>query len=328
MTAETTVNQIIQSALTTAATKSEAAQAFGKEAISAIDEAGFELSSPPVFSGGPAIPRFEGDLRNDPSLTFKSDLAADAGALTAQLSNIFGNFLNTYFPRSTAALAAAEQWLENAISVGGTGIKAGVENQIWERARARELKEANRLEYEATSAFAARGFSLPPGALAGRLLEVQQEAQNKISAHSRDVAIEQAKMEVENVRFAIDHALRHRLNAINGALEYWKAYLLPEDIAARKAIATAEIKNKFYHTALEYYNSQISLYGQRVRESGIFFDAANQAYMAQAQAKVGLGSAKAQAASAAANAAGQIASAAMAAINTLSQYGYAEQKTL
>lgn len=328
MSAETTVNTIISNALSTAAEKSDAAQAFSQEALSAIDEAGYDLSSPPIFSGSATAPKFSGDLTDNPSISFGSDLAADAAALTAKLATTFSGFLADYFPNISGATDAAIAWLENAIKNGGTGIKPAIEAQIWERSRARELKEADRLSAEAMNSFAARGFSLPPGALAARLAEVQQGAADKISTHSRDVAIKQAELELENVRFAVDKALGLRTAAISAALDYWRAYLMPEELAIRKALSGAELKMKFQNTALDYYRAQISLYGQQVQEGGNFFDAANRAYMAQAQAKVGLGQAKANAATAAAKAAGDIASAAMAAANTLTQYGYGETKAL
>lgn len=328
MTAETTVNTIINNALATATAKSDAAQAFSQEAITAIDEASFALSSPPTFSGGPSTPTYQGDLTDDPSVSFKSDLDADAATITAKLAGIFSGFLNTYFPGSTAALTAAETWLANAINNGGTGIPAAVEAQIWERSRARELKDAARLEEEANSSLAARGFSMPPGALSAKLQEIQQAAADKISTHSRDVAIKQAELEIENIRFAVQQAIQHRATAISAAIDYWRAYLLPEDIAARKALANAELKMKFQNTAMDYYRAQIALYNAQVQEGGQFFDAANRAYMAQAEAKVGLGRAKADAATSAAKAAGDIAAAAMAAINTLTQYGYTENQEL
>ena len=171
MSAELIVTDIISNALAVASEKSAAAQAFSQEAVAAIDEAGFGLSNPPVFSGGPTKPTFEGDLTDDPSVAFKSGVDADVAATTAKMAGIFSDFLDTYFPNIGSATDAAIAWLENAITNGGTGIKASIENQIWERSRARELKEADRLAAEATSSFAKRGFSMPPGAMAAALRE-------------------------------------------------------------------------------------------------------------------------------------------------------------
>jgi hypothetical protein len=323
---EDQINSIISAALQTASDKASAAQSFSQEALQAIDSAGFTLSNPPIFSSSTKVPLFQGDLTADPGSTFLSNLGADAAALTAQLSNIFTGFLDTYFPRAAPALQSAEAWLERVLNVGGTGIKPEIEDQIWQRARTRELREADRTIDAARTEFAARGFTLPPGALAGRIMEAQGAASDRASAISRDIAIKQAEMELETVKFAVQQTLQLRVSSIQAALEYWRGYLLPEDIAAKKAMAQADIKIKFYNTALEYFNAQIRLYGYQVQEGSNFFDAANKAYMAQAQAKVGLGQAKATAATAAAKAAGDIGSAAMAAVNALSQNSFSESK--
>lgn len=327
MSAETTVNTIISEALSRAQSMTEAAQGYSGDAVDAISEAQFQLSSPPIFSGGPTPPEFTGSLE-DPTSTALSNYDANVGDMIDSLVPIFTGFLTDHFPRTDACLTVAEQWLCDTIQNGGTGIPADVEGQIWERARARELADASRREDEATNAFAMRGFTMPPGALSAQLMEIQQDAANKISAHGRDVAVEQAKIAIETVKFAVGEALRYRIAAIQAAIEYWKAYLLPYDIAAKRALAEVDIKTKFYNSALEYFRTRVLLYGHQVQEATNFYGSANAAYMAQAKALEGLGAAKAQAATAAAKAAGDIASAAQSALNTLAQYGYVENKEL
>lgn len=323
MSAETTVDQIIQAALTRAQEMTEAAQGFSNDAIKAIKDTQFQIEQQPSFGGGPTRPTFVGSL-DDPTSTFKSDFDAAAGELVDKLATTFSGFLTDHFPRVNACLTAAEQWLCDVINGDWTGIPANVESQIWERSRARELMEARRREEEATAQFAARGFSLPAGALAGQLQEIQQDVANKVSSHGRDVAIKQAEIAVESVKFAVGEALKYRIAAINAAIDYWKAYLLPYDIAAKMALAEADWKKTFYNAAIEYYRAQVTLYGYDVNLSGSFWDASLKSYLAGTEAKSELGKARASAATAAATAAGNIGAAAQSALSALAQYGYVE----
>lgn len=326
MSAEATVNTLISNALTIAQQKSEAAQGFTEDAQSAVDEAMFELEGAPIFGGGPTAPVLDKPITEDGSTLYKSEYDSKAGELTGQLAGIFSGFLDDYFPPLGFCLSSVETWICNTINNGGTGIPAAVEAQIWQRGRDKEALEAARLEDEALTSFAARGFTLPPGALAHRLLVVQQDAANKNSSFGRDVAIKQIEIEIENIRFAITTAVNARLACINAAIEYWKAYLLPHDIAARRANAIIDAKTNFSNALAAWFNSQVGLYNADVNMAGHFWNAANSAYMARAKALEAFGMSKAKVAADGAQAQSAIAAAAMSAMNTLAQYGYAENK--
>jgi hypothetical protein len=157
---------------------------------------------------------------------------------------------------------------------------------------------------------------------------VQQDAANKNSSHARDVAIKQVEIEIENIRFAITTAVNARLASINAAIEYWKAYLLPHDIAARRANAIIDAKVNFSNALSAWFSAQVGLYNADVNLSGQFWDAANNAYIARAKALEAFGMSKAKVAADGARAQSDIASAAMSAMNTLAQYGYNEDKAL
>jgi hypothetical protein len=326
VSAESVVNTLISNALTIAQQKSEAAQGFTEDAQSAVDEAMFELESAPTFGGGPTAPVLDKPITEDGSTLYKSEYDSKAGELTGQLAGIFSGFLNDYFPPLGFCLDSVETWICNTINNGGTGIPAAVEAQIWQRGRDKEALEAARLEDEALTSFAARGFTLPPGALAHRILMVQQDAANKNSSFGRDVAIKQVEIEIENIRFAITTAVNARLACINAAIEYWKAYLLPHDIAARRANAIIDAKTNFSNALAAWFNSQVGLYNADVNMAGHFWNAANNAYMARAKALEAFGMSKAKVAADGAQAQSAIAAAAMSAMNTLAQYGYAENK--
>lgn len=83
---------------------------------------------------------------------------------------------------------------------GGMGIPAAVEDQLWERDRARTLKENARARDTLLDTFATRGYPVPPGALSMQLQMTNADAQDTIAQQSRDKAIKQVDVLIENIR--------------------------------------------------------------------------------------------------------------------------------
>lgn len=98
--------------------------------------------------------------------------------------------------------AQLDTWV-NGIS---TGLAPAVEQAIWDRARAREVTSSQRKITESIRAFAARGFTKPPGALNLDIQQALQDSQDAISTQSRDVMVKQADLEQSNRRFAFETA--------------------------------------------------------------------------------------------------------------------------
>lgn len=175
-----------------------------------------------------------------------------------KLAGLFGGFMEKYFPDDTEAWRAAQEWIVNSIRVGGTGIRPAVERQIWERDRARVLEDSRRNISEATAMYAARGFPMPPGALSGSVRDAQNNAADKIAQHSRDVAIKQAEIEVENVRFAVEHAVTMRKAALDAARDYIAAISSNVGQAATVLPSVTDSQSKLIGAASDFYRARIS----------------------------------------------------------------------
>lgn len=94
-----------------------------------------------------------------------------------------------------------------AMLEGDLGLSAEIETALWERARERESTTALQATQAAIADFAARGFTIPPGALAQRLDAIRQAQQNNSVTVSREIAIESFKQRIENVKFAVAQCL-------------------------------------------------------------------------------------------------------------------------
>ncbi len=93
--------------------------------------------------------------------------------------------------------------LKDFVENGGTGLGADVEDALWERAKARQDLLNERTYNEAEEYFASRGFTIPPGALGGRLTEALAEQTRGDAQLNYEISIEQAKL----ARAQTEHAI-------------------------------------------------------------------------------------------------------------------------
>jgi hypothetical protein len=149
----------------------------------------------------PSVPTLrELSLPDAPTLSVISFLEDKPSSAIAIPNGTFNYTEPTY---QSGLLDAIKTKLSGDIQNGRLGIPTAVEVAIWDRARAREEANVERLRYEALEGFAARGFSLPAGVLAARLDQAEQEAVNLDSSLSRDIAIKQAEMTLQHLQFCL-----------------------------------------------------------------------------------------------------------------------------
>lgn len=130
------------------------------------------------------------------------------------------SFLNSF-------LSLVADGLQN----GSSGVPLVAEQAIYERARARQAVANDKLIRDAENYFAARGFSLPPGAMAGRIAEAQAEIARNDTEINSTIIIEQAERAYKHREFLF--GLARDLEALfrdfhnqqnNRALDYAKAF--------------------------------------------------------------------------------------------------------
>lgn len=318
MSAEATVQQVIDNAIAKAEQLIDEAKGYSESAQTAA--ASFVSFDPPSLQAWAAAKAPTFDLDEDFSALFRYEFDNAYQKYLDLMSSKIAEFMVSYFPNFNA-LAVAEQWLVDAIQNGGTGLVADVENAIWQRSRDKEHIEANRMEEEAIAAVAARGFALPTGALTARLQEVQQAAADKVSTHARDVAIKQAEIELSNTRFAVEQSLAHRRAVINSAMEYMRAYMMAPDMAIKEASALVDAKGSLFRNASVYYEMELRAEGMRRDRAFKIADLDIQAGSIATDAFVKNAASRAHAAVALAEASGRSASAALASLNSIAHIG-------
>lgn len=256
MTAEVIVEGLINNATAQANAASSKAQQFADAAQTAAFVL-LNLTSP----GTPTkpdviIPPF------DPTIDFTGDFNRAYNEAIADYDPDFQRevtaFINRFFPNVSACLqTAVDNWICDTINDGGTGIPANVENAIWQRDREREILESRRAEDEAVRGYSARGWMLPSGVIVDTLNRVREVLGDKISASSRDRAIKQSEIEIENIRFAVDQGVKLRLGAIDALVGFLGIHARMKELAIDRAKALVDAKIRLFNSVGEYYSAII-----------------------------------------------------------------------
>jgi len=258
MTALSIVEGLIEAGKTNARDALDEAIGFANDAQTAASTVITSLPNvPSPTHPNVEIPPFnpDTDLSGEFTRAFDDAVAAFGPDLQAEMTS----FLDTYFPKFDECLTTSvDGWICDTITNGGTGLNADVENAIWERSRERELLEAQRQKDTVVRTFASRGFDLPAETLSAQLAMVDQDAANKASTHSRDVAIKQAEIEIENVRLAVQVGVQLRLGIVNALVAYLNVFMRPWELAIRKAAALVDAKARLWQTSATYYSALIA----------------------------------------------------------------------
>lgn len=205
-----------------------------------------------------AVPPFSPNTQL--SSTFQSDFDTTWADLETWVRGLMTDWMNTYFPTIDPQLGVAEDsWLLDVVQNGYSGIPPALEQAIWDRARAKELLEAVRMEEEANAQFASRGFAMPPGVLANRVLQIQQEAANKSSTIARDAAIKQIEIAIEMTKVAITEITKLRLGIANALADYIRAWMALPAAAAEIAKAKTELDRFLWDSTAAYINAQVNV---------------------------------------------------------------------
>lgn len=100
-----------------------------------------------------------------------------------------------------------EATLKGFIDNGVSGLSTTVEQAIYDRAVSRKTVETIAMVTETENYFAARGFTMPTGAMSGRLLEIQQQADNALTDINNDILRMQGELAFKGTWEAIGRTL-------------------------------------------------------------------------------------------------------------------------
>lgn len=263
MSAETLIDSIITAAQDTALTMQNKAVSYADDAqtaaLSVVDLGALPTAAPPTRVVTNFLP--DADVEADKFRVAYAELAND---LSTKFVLTYDAFKQKYFPLiDTDLQTSVDGWIKSTITdavVNGkilTGIPVDVENQIWERSRERELRDFYRTEDELISGWARRGFSLPGGALLDAQQHAQKALSEKISTHSRDVAIKQVEIHIETIKFAVKEGIDLRIRGLEAADKFTNAWFSINKSAIAYADGILQARHQLWSVLAAYYDALI-----------------------------------------------------------------------
>lgn len=153
-----------------------------------------------------------------------------------------------------------EEVLTWMLSGHSTGLPTSVAALLRDRAFAAEDQQAFRAEATAMTDWLSRGFSLPGGALAAQIDQVRQQSRDKKAELNRDLWIEEAKQEIENLRFAITSGIQYQTALWDAKTKVWGVC---SDLANKFVdvqIRVLEANLALFKSKLEAWQTEASVY--------------------------------------------------------------------
>jgi hypothetical protein len=196
------------------------------------------LNDPDIAGIQATIAALRGSLPESPTLPTDINFIDVVNQLFGTASGQISDVVSGLLPRLNTMLG------------GGTGLPSDVAVGLRNRAIYVEDRLAAQAEQTAIADWLSRGFTLPGGALEAKLKEVQQKSSDKITELNLSFWLEEAKLEVENLRFAVQQGVAYeamRKDALT------KLYGVCGDLAAK----SADVQIKLLEAAVNIYQAQV-----------------------------------------------------------------------
>ena len=159
--------------------------------------------------------------------------------------------------------------LLSLVNEGGTGLADDVEEAIWQRAQDRQALKNEQMYDEAETFFASRGFTLPPGALSGRIAGVQKEIARADQQLNYEIMIEQARLAQTNTHFALTTAVQHEANIMGYVSGVAERALNAAKIVQETAIAIFNAEVTKCNQKLAVYQTCAAVYESRIKAASL-----------------------------------------------------------
>lgn len=212
------------------------------------------------------LPAFTGVMPVDTSVaptglevTLRTAYSSANPQMVSMIDGYVDAMLTKFNPQFATQMDAIEAQLTRYLN-GGTGLNANVENAIYERARSKNAAEANRVRAIAYEEAAARGFTLPSGALLSAIQNSRQAAADNNAAAAREIVVMQAEMEQKNLQFAVTTSASLRTTLLNTAMSYMQSLTTINGQALEYAKTVLSSVIETYNIAVRAFSAKLDAY--------------------------------------------------------------------
>lgn len=168
-------------------------------------------------------------------------------------------------PYSSALLSAISSELLDRISNGGTGLNPDVEKAIFDRGRDRERVESISTQENILAEQAARGLTRPAGSTLAALDQTAQDTQNKIADLSREIMIEQARLEQRNLETSIQSTIALEQTLISHHNDIQNRAFQAQQLTQQFAIDIFNVQVAKLNVELDVYRAFSAAFEAQVR---------------------------------------------------------------
>ena len=148
---------------------------------------------------------------------------------------------------------------------GGSGLPDATEQAIYDRATSRLASEEQVALDQMLDFFAGRGFDLPPGALAGQMLELNNKILAKREDINNDILIQQSKLAQDNIHFTINAATVNEKNLMDNSSAFQTRALDAAKYAVSSSLAVYGAQVEAYRAKISGYGIQAEIYKARIQ---------------------------------------------------------------
>jgi hypothetical protein len=143
--------------------------------------------------------------------------------------------------------------LYDQIVEGGSGLDEATEQAIYDRALSRQREEEEAKYNETLNYFASRGFVMPPGGLAGALLEIENAILQAREDLNNDILVQQSNLAQANTHFMIDQGRQWE----GSLMSYFNEV---QNRGFQAAVAVIDVVLKVFEAGVEAYKAQLEVY--------------------------------------------------------------------
>ena len=165
-----------------------------------------------------------------------------------------------YFPTLNACLQnQPEEVLCGILSgVKPFGIDSTIFELVWHQARDRAARTTSSSSATAAATYSARGFSLPPGAFAAVLSQIESEGRSSVLDVNRDQAIKDADIKVDLLKHAMSLGVQLKLGVMGAMTDFYRVWATMPDKELERARVKTQAMAGFYSALSSYYNVEIA----------------------------------------------------------------------
>ena len=207
------------------------------------------------------LPDFVDGLITLPTTSIPNVSVSSLGIDTLEATNISNGGLA---PEDNLVAALRKKLTDNIIS-GGTMIDPTVENDIWNRDNEREEQALQDQIDKLTLQWAALGWSLPDGLLAGSFIAVNNEYMNKRLDRSREISVKQAELEQDGMFKSIELANGFERIIFENYNDYAKRVFETSKVVAEQTLQIFNGRIAGYNYLLEQFKADVEGYKAKIQ---------------------------------------------------------------